>query len=77
MWGISQKPRHLENFPDTQVFGKFLKHFKYTTIRFQQKFRESEEFPRYPDILKICILKNFVNFSNDSIFGEFPKNPGI
>ena len=41
--------RHLENFSDTQVFGKFTKYFKYPTIRFQdtQLFGKFSKFPKF------------------------------
>ena len=41
--------RHLRNFSDTQVFGKFTKYFNYTTIRFQdtQSFGKFPKFPKF------------------------------
>ena len=57
IWGISQKPRHLGNFPN-----KFL---RYPGIR------EVSQIPRHLGNLRMVYLKDFGNFSNTGYLGNF------
>ena len=70
--GISQKPWHLGNFPDTQAFGNFLKYFKCTTIRFRQEFWKFREFSKCLSIWEVFQMPLYMeNFPNAWIFEKF------
>ena len=93
IWEISQIPKYLGNFPDTQLFGKFPRYPGIWEISgiwglFIFKILEIPQMPGYlgnfPDTqtrcskyLRVVFFLNSGNFWLDWIFGEFPKSLGI
>ena len=76
IWEISHKSRHLENFSDSQVFGKFQKFPK-----FLQKFEAGiclifwKFLKRYLGVYQK--LRHLGYFPDSQAFGKNPRYPGI
>ena len=73
--GISQKPRHLGNFPETQVFGKFPRNPGIWEI---SKINHHQISKRIWKISGISQMTGYLgNFPNAWVFGKFLRIPNF